>query len=77
MNQILTQGGILLRGKCGEGIQWSKYDAFAQVMGAELYGHIRGVGFGPTQSGRSGSNLSCYTSTPLLLSETAHWITKL
>ena len=48
MNQILTQGGILLRGKCGEGIQWSKYDAFAQVMGAELCGHIRGVGFGPT-----------------------------
>ena len=72
MNQILTQEGRSLQGECGEGILWSKDDAYAQVMGVECCGHVRGEGFGPTPSGRSGSNLSCYTSTSPLLSETTH-----
>ena len=38
-------------------------------MGAERCGCVRGVGFGPTPSGRSGSNLSS--------SETTHRITEL
>ena len=46
-------------------------------MGAERYGRVRGVGFGPTPSGRSGSNLSCYTLTLLSSSETTHQITEL
>ena len=41
-------------------------------MGAERCGHVRGVGFGPIPSGRNGSNLLCYTSTPSLLSKTTH-----
>ena len=77
MNQILTQGGRSLRGEHGEGILWSKNDVYAQVMGVERYGRVCGVGFGPTPSGRSGSNLSCYTSTPPLSSETTHQITEL
>ncbi|KAL0003880.1 hypothetical protein SO802_011441 [Lithocarpus litseifolius] len=77
MNQILTQEGRSLRGEHGEGILWSKNDVFAQVMGAERCGRLRGVGFGPTPSGRSGSNLSCYTLTSSSSSETTHRITEL
>ena len=46
-------------------------------MGAERCGRVRGVGFRPTPSGRSGSNLSCYTLTPPSSSETTHRITEL
>ena len=46
-------------------------------MGAERYGRVRGVGFGPTPSRRSGSNLSHYTLTPPSSSKTTHWIAKL
>ena len=46
-------------------------------MGAGRYGCVRGVGFGPTPSGRSGSNLSCYTLTPPSSSKTTHRITEL
>ena len=49
----------------------------AQVMGEERCGRVRGVGFGPTPSGRNGSNLPCYTLTPPLSSETAQWMTEL
>ena len=77
MNQILTQGGRSLRGERGEGILWSKDDAYAQVMSVERCGRVHGMGFGPTSSGRSGSNLSCYTSTPLSSSKTTHRITEL
>ncbi|XP_065625407.1 uncharacterized protein LOC112005621 isoform X2 [Quercus suber] len=76
MTEILNNGGSL-QGECREGILWSKDDAFAQVMGAERCGRVRGVGFGPTLLGRSGSNLPCYTLTPLASRETAHRITEL
>ncbi|XP_065622851.1 uncharacterized protein LOC136064706 [Quercus suber] len=76
MADILRKGGSL-QGEPHEGILWAKDDAFAQVMGAERHGRVRGVGLGPTPSGRSGSNLPCYTSTPLVSRETAHRITEL
>ncbi|KAK9984959.1 hypothetical protein SO802_034484 [Lithocarpus litseifolius] len=34
-------------------IAWAPDDVFAKVMGKECKGHIRGVGFGPSPSGRS------------------------
>ena len=34
-------------------IAWSTDDVFAKVMGKEHKGRIRGVGFGPSPSGRS------------------------
>ena len=76
MTEILNKGGSL-QGERREGILWSKDDVFAQVMGVERCGRVRGVGFGPTPPGRSGSNLSCYTLTPSSSSETTHRMTKL
>ncbi|KAL0001198.1 hypothetical protein SO802_014979 [Lithocarpus litseifolius] len=76
MTEILNNG-CTLHGERREGILWAKDDAFAQVIGAERSGRVRGVGFGPTPSGRSGSNLPCYTSTPLSSTETAHRMTSL
>ncbi|KAL0008211.1 hypothetical protein SO802_009713 [Lithocarpus litseifolius] len=76
MTEILTNG-CTLHGERRDGILWAKDDAFAQVIGAERSGRVRGVGFGPTPSGRSGSNLPCYTSTPLSSTETAHRMTSL
>ncbi|XP_050280279.1 uncharacterized protein LOC126721267 [Quercus robur] len=58
MKEILNNGGKLV-GDHRDGILWAKDDAFAQVMGEERSGRVRGVGFGPTPSGRSGSNLPC------------------
>ncbi|XP_050273733.1 uncharacterized protein LOC126716790 [Quercus robur] len=58
MKDILNNGGKLV-GDHRDGILWAKDDAFAQVMGKERSGRVRGVGFGPTPSGRSGSNLPC------------------
>ena len=37
-------------------ISWAPNDVFAKVMGKERKGHIRGVGFGPSRSGRSSKN---------------------
>ena len=71
MIEILNKGGSL-QGERREGILWSKDDVFAQVMGAERCGCVRGVGFGPTPLGRSGSNLPCYTLTPPSSNEMAH-----
>ena len=68
MTEILNNWGSL-HGECCKGILWSKNDAFAQVMGAERCGRVRGVSFGPTPLGRSGSNLPCYTLTPPSSSE--------
>ncbi|KAK9996614.1 hypothetical protein SO802_021300 [Lithocarpus litseifolius] len=76
MNEILNNG-CTLQGERREGILWAKDDAFAQVMGAERSGRVRGVGFGPTPSGRSGANLPCYTSTPPSSTETAQRMTSL
>jgi len=74
MNEILNNGGSL-QGERDAGILWSTDDAFAQVMGKERCGRVRGVGFGPTPTGRSGANLPC--STGPSSSETAHRMTEL
>ncbi|KAL0004202.1 hypothetical protein SO802_011763 [Lithocarpus litseifolius] len=71
MKEILNNG-CTLEGERREGILWAKDDAFAQVMGAERSRRVRGVGFGPTLSGRNGANLPCYTLTPPSSTETAH-----
>ncbi|XP_075650658.1 uncharacterized protein LOC142621223 [Castanea sativa] len=75
MTEILNRGSSL-QGSRHEGILWSKDDTFAQVMGAERSGRVRGVGFRPTPSGRNGSNRSCYTLPPSSI-ETAHRMTEL
>ncbi|KAK9991203.1 hypothetical protein SO802_026188, partial [Lithocarpus litseifolius] len=77
MKEILNEEGTPLKGKHGGGILWSKDDTFAQMTGSERCGRVRGVGFGPTSSGRSGSNLSQYTLTPPSSSETIQRIAKL
>ena len=74
MNEILNNGGSL-QGEHHVGILWSTDDAFTQVMGKERCGRVRGVGFGPTPTRRSGANLPCLTSP--LSSETAHRMTEL
>ncbi|KAL0009555.1 hypothetical protein SO802_011057 [Lithocarpus litseifolius] len=38
-------------------IAWSTDNVFAKVMGKERKGHIRGVGFGPSPSGRSSKSV--------------------
>ena len=77
MKEIFNQEGTPLQGERGGGILWSKNDVFAQVMGLEHCGCVRGVGFGSTPLGRNGLNLSQYTLTPPLSSETTWRITKL
>ena len=74
MNEILNKGGSL-QGERHAGILWSTDDAFAQVMGKERCGHVHGVSFGPTPTGRSGANLPCLTGSSS--SETAHRMTEL
>nr|XP_023882248.1 uncharacterized protein LOC111994587 [Quercus suber] len=76
MKEILNNGGSL-QGERHQGILWSKTDAFAQVMGKERCGRVRGVGFGPTPSGRSGATQPCYTSTPPSSSATTQQMTDL
>ena len=48
MNETLNNGGSL-QGERDTGILWSTDDAFAQVMGKERCGHVRGVGLGQPQ----------------------------
>ena len=74
MKEILDNGGKL-EGDRRDGILWANDDAFAQVMGKESSGRVRGVGFGPTPSGRSGSNLPCSPGPPS--TETAQRMTAL
>ena len=51
MKELLATGSQL-QGKASEGgILWRADDAFAQVMGVERGGHVRGLGFGLTLSG--------------------------
>ena len=64
MAALLNEQGIRLQGEIGNGILWSNGDMHAQVMGhPERPEHVRGVGFGITPSGKSGTNYSQFTST--------------
>ncbi|XP_050264239.1 uncharacterized protein LOC126708490 [Quercus robur] len=59
MAVLLNEQDIRLHGEIGNGILWSKDDAYAQVIGLdERPGRVRGVGFGITPSGRSAKNAS-------------------
>ena len=74
MNEILNKGGSL-QGEHHAGILWSTDDAFAQVMGKEHCGRVRGVDFRPTPTGRNGANLPCLTGPSS--NEMAHRMTEL
>ena len=54
MKELLVEPSNQLQSSNTSGsIAWSTDDVFAKVMGKEHKGHIRGVGFGPSPSGRS------------------------
>ena len=77
MKEILNEEFTPLQGESSGGILWSKDDLFARVMGPERSGHVRGVGFGQTPSGRSGTTISQYILTPLPSNETTQRVTQL
>ena len=65
MAGLLNEQGIRLQREVGNGILWSKDDAYARVIGRrERLGRVHGVGFGITPSGTSATNYSQFTSTP-------------
>ena len=70
MRELLNEDGMQLQGELGGGILWSKDDVYAWVMGPQRSGRVCGVGFGRTPLGKSATNLSRFTSTPLSSSET-------
>ena len=73
MAVLLNEQDIRLHGEIGNGILWSKDDAYARVIGLdERPGRVRGVGFGITPSGRSAKNASQFTSTTTPLSSRTH-----
>ena len=70
MRELLNEDGMQLQGELGGGILWSKDDVYAWVMGPQRSGRVCGVGYGRTPLGKSATNLSRFTSTPLSSSET-------
>ncbi|KAL0009306.1 hypothetical protein SO802_010808 [Lithocarpus litseifolius] len=77
IEELLGQPDMRLRGEPGSGVLWSKDDVYARVLGPERPGRVRGVGLGITPSGRSATNASQFTSTPLLPSRTTQRISEL
>ena len=77
MEKLLRQEGMRLQGEPGNGVLWSKDDAYARVFGPEHPRRVCGVGFGITPSGRSATNASQFTLTPLLPSKTTQRISEL
>ena len=53
MKHLMTEGSQLRGNDIEAGILWQPDDAFAQVLGAERSGRVKGVGFGPTPSRKS------------------------
>ena len=53
MKELLANPSNQLQSSISGGIAWSTNDVFVKVMGKERKGHIRGVEFGPSPSGRS------------------------
>ena len=68
MKELLVDPSIQLQSSDTSGsIAWSIDDVFAKVMGKERKGRIRGVGFGPSPSGRSSK--SALTGIQIQLSQ--------
>ena len=64
MATLLNEQGIRLQGEVGNGILWSKDDAYTWVTGRpERPRRVCEVGFGITPSGISATNYSQFTST--------------
>nr|POE97574.1 hypothetical protein CFP56_17093 [Quercus suber] len=58
MQELLNAGTQLIgESSHGGGVLWAPDDAFAQVMGQERNGRVRGVGFRPTPSGRKAKDV--------------------
>ncbi|KAL0007408.1 hypothetical protein SO802_008910 [Lithocarpus litseifolius] len=65
MQELLNAGTQLIgESSHGGGILWAPDDAYAQVMGKERHGRVRGVGFGPTPSGRKAKDVLPDSTTP-------------
>nr|XP_023893446.1 uncharacterized protein LOC112005431 [Quercus suber] len=65
MQELLNAGTQLIgESSHGGGVLWAPDDAFAQVMGQERNGRVRGVGFGPTPSGRKAKDVLPGSTTP-------------
>ena len=77
MKELMNEEGTQLQGESSGGILWSKDDSIARVMGPERNGRVRGVGFGQTPSGRSGTTISQYILTPPPSNETTQRIMQL
>ena len=58
MQELLNAGTQLIgESSHGGGVRWALDDAYAQVMGPEHHGRVRGVGFGLTPSGRKAKDV--------------------
>ena len=64
MKKLMTEGSQLRGNDIDAGILWRPDDAFAQVLGAERGGRVRGVGFGPTPSGNCVRSMDDSTPHP-------------
>nr|XP_023922827.1 uncharacterized protein LOC112034251 [Quercus suber] len=65
MQELLNAGTQLIgESSHGGGVLWAPDDAFAQVMGQERNGRVRGVGFRPTPSGRKAKDVLPGSTTP-------------
>ena len=64
MKKLMTEGSQLQGNDIDAGILWRPDDAFAQVLGAERGGRVRGVGFGPTPSGNRARSMDDSTPHP-------------
>ena len=64
MKKLMTEGSQLQGNDIDAGILWRPDDAFAQVLGAERGGRVRGLGFGLTPSGNRARSMDDSTPPP-------------
>nr|POF23502.1 hypothetical protein CFP56_40078 [Quercus suber] len=58
LKELMSQEASDLPKGANGSIAWCSIDAFSKVMGKEKHGRVRGLGFGPTPSNRSGSKIA-------------------